>query len=119
MRWLVYFATIGCLGLAVPVAAQTSPPALTTASTGSSSTADSQEKPQAPAAPAVEESRSLFEVAPRQFEIGGRITSISGDPARFQRYQDLRDGLLFTNARYTFEDASGSGLFRASADNVG
>ena len=124
MRWLVYFATLGCLGLAVPLAAQTSTPALTTASTESSA-AGSQAKPQAPAAPAPpaasagDESRSLFDVAPRQFEIGGRITSIAGDPARLQRYQDLRDGLLFTNARYTREDASGSGLFRASADNVG
>src|SRR5262245_52492976 len=112
MRWLVYFATLGCLGLAVPLAAQTSPPGLATASTGWSA-AGSQAKPQAPAAPAPpaasagDESRSLFEVAPRQFDIGGRITSIAGDPARFQRYQDLRDGLLFTNARYTREDASG------------
>src|SRR5262245_41567512 len=120
MRWLVYVAVLGCLGLAVPMAAQTSPSALTTASSGSLS--NEQEKPQAapaPAAPAVDESRSLFELAPRQFEIGGRISSIDGDPARFQRYQDLRDGVLFTNARYTREDASGSGLFRASADNVG
>src|SRR5262245_54778753 len=116
MRWHVYLATLGCLGLAVPSEAQTSTATLTTAETSSSSTAE-QEKPpaaQAPAAPALDESRSLFELAPRQFEIGGRISSISGDPARFQRYQDLRDGLLFTNARYTREDASGSGLFRAS-----
>jgi MtrB/PioB family decaheme-associated outer membrane protein len=75
--------------------------------------------PAQPAAAPTDISSSLFELAPRQFEIGGRFSSISGDPARFQRYQDLRDGVLFTNARYTRADSSGSGLFRASADNVG
>src|SRR3954462_8978478 len=40
-------------------------------------------------------SGSLFAPSPRQFLIGGRITSIDGDPARYQRYQDQRDGLLF------------------------
>ena len=42
--------------------------------------------------------RSLFEPTWRQFQIGGRFTSVDGDPARFQRYQDLRDGVLFTDA---------------------
>ena len=49
--------------------------------------------------------RSLFELTPRQFEIGGRFSSVDGDPARFQRYQDIRDGVLFTDARYACEDA--------------
>ena len=55
----------------------------------------------------------------RQFQIGGRLTSVDGDPARFQRYQDLRDGVLFTDARYAREDPIGSWLFRVAADNVG
>jgi MtrB/PioB family decaheme-associated outer membrane protein len=76
------------------------------------------EPAQAPAQP-TDISRSLFEVAPRQFELGGRVSSVSGDPARFQRYQDIRDGVLFTNARYTRTDGAGSGLFSASADNIG
>ena len=68
---------------------------------------------------AEETSRSLFEPAARQFQFGGLLTSVSGDPARFQRYQDLRDGVLFTDARYAHENPAGSWLFRATADNVG
>jgi MtrB/PioB family decaheme-associated outer membrane protein len=71
-----------------------------------------------PDPPAGESSRSLFELEPRQFQIGGRFTSIDGDPARFQRYQDLRDGLLFTGARYAWE-ASDAWQARVAADNVG
>ena len=62
---------------------------------------------------------SLFDIQPNQFEFGGRLSSVSGDPARFQRYQDLRDGVLFNNGRYAREDPSGLWLFRASAENVG
>jgi hypothetical protein len=58
-------------------------------------------------------------VSPREFVIGGRVTSVDGDPARFQRYQDYRDGLLFTGARYSREDADGNYAFKALADNVG
>ena len=47
------------------------------------------------------------------------MTSIDGDPARFQRYQDVRDGVLFTDARYASEAAGGDWLFHAAADNVG
>jgi len=70
-------------------------------------------------APSTETQRSLFEQTWRQFQIGGRISSVSGDPARWQRYQDLRDGLLFTDARYAREDPGGLWLFRGGADNVG
>ena len=52
-------------------------------------------------------------------QFGGRWSSVSGDPARFQRYQDLRDGVLFTDARFAREDPDGNWLFRAAADNVG
>jgi len=78
--------------------------------------------PPVAAAPAQAEegvTRSLFEPRPRQFEIGGRWNSVDGDPARFQRYGDFRDGLLFTDARYAGEDPGGAWLYRVGADNVG
>src|SRR5688500_10868128 len=51
--------------------------------------------PEAAAAAApVEELRSLFAPTPRQVHMGGRFSNVDGDPARWQRYQDLRDGLL-------------------------
>src|SRR4030095_8240873 len=62
---------------------------------------------------------SLFDETWHQFELGGRLSSVSGDPARWQRYQDLRDGLLFTKARYAREGLDGAWLFKATADNVG
>ena len=46
-----------------------------------------------PRARAPTTSRSLFALTDRELFIGGRATSIDGDPARFQRYQDVRDGL--------------------------
>ena len=64
-------------------------------------------------------SRSLFEINQNQFELGGRLSSVDGDPARFQRYQDIRDGVLFTRGRYARDGADGRWLFRAGADNVG
>ena len=63
--------------------------------------------------------RSLFEPTWRQFQIGGRLSSVSGDPARWQRYQDLRDGVSFTDARYEKEGPEGAWLFHAAADNLG
>ena len=62
---------------------------------------------------------SLFEPAPNQLQLGGRWTSESGDPARFQRYGDYRSGLLFTDARFTHADPAGAWVLRAAADNVG
>jgi MtrB/PioB family decaheme-associated outer membrane protein len=74
----------------------------------------------APAAPATDlDTRSLFEPRANQAQIGGRFSSVDGDPARFQRYQDIRDGVLFTDARYSRSDSGGRWLFNASADNVG
>ncbi len=78
----------------------------------------------APAQPAAaaeepEVSRSLFAPTSREFLIGGRITSIDGDPARYQRYQDERDGLVLTNFRYSFEKPDGSWDFHSRAENVG
>ncbi|HEY2150504.1 MAG TPA: MtrB/PioB family outer membrane beta-barrel protein [Vicinamibacterales bacterium] len=74
----------------------------------------------APAAPATgAETRSLFDPTWRQFEVGGRITSISGDQARAQRFQDLRSGVVFTDFKYAKEDTDGNWLYRLTADNVG
>src|SRR5262252_1344364 len=96
-----------CLWLALPAAALAQP-------------ADPQPAPQAPASSTTpDESRSLFDQTWRQFQFGGRATSIDGDPARFQRYQDVRDGVLFTDAKYAREDAGGNWLYRVTGDNVG
>jgi len=77
--------------------------------------------PPAAASPAAADadSHSLFDLTDREFFIGGRATSIDGDPARFQRYQDVRDGLLFSNFRYSFAPPDGAYTFKARANNVG
>jgi MtrB/PioB family decaheme-associated outer membrane protein len=97
------------------------PPALTSGSgdsTGAGAAAELQAKTPAPTV-GLDESRSLFDQTWRQFQIGGRFTGVDGDPARFQRYQDLRSGVLFTDARYAKEDSGGTWLYRFTADNVG
>ena len=75
-----------------------------------------------PAAPTVtgplaEESRSLFAPSWNTFQFSGRLSSITGDQARWQRYEDLRDGVLFTGARFLRETTDWS--LKAGADNVG
>jgi MtrB/PioB family decaheme-associated outer membrane protein len=72
-----------------------------------------------PAAATAEDTRSLFDVTDREFLIGGRATSIDGDPARYQRYQDERSGVLFSGFRYLFANPDGSSTFSARANNVG
>ena len=74
--------------------------------------------PAAAAAP-LDDTRSLFDPTWRQFQIGGRLSSVEGDPARWQRYRDLRDGVLFTNARYEHVWAATGQVFQVAADNVG
>ncbi len=64
-----------------------------------------------------EDTRSLFAPTWNMFQLSGRVSSVSGDPARWQRYQDLRDGLLFTQGRVLHETADWNGSF--TADNVG
>src|SRR3954451_342075 len=76
--------------------------------------------PTAAAATVPEEpAHSLFEPTWHEFMLGGRFSSVSGDPARFQRYQDVRDGLLFTGGRYALEQPQGEWSLHALADNVG
>jgi MtrB/PioB family decaheme-associated outer membrane protein len=91
-----------CLGLSLPTAAH------------AQAAAGAQSQPAAD-----DTSRSLFDVAPNQFSFSGRLANVDGDPARWQRYQDLRNGVLFTDARFTREDPNGFWSFRGSADNVG
>jgi MtrB/PioB family decaheme-associated outer membrane protein len=85
---------------------------------------DPQAKPQppaptSPAADTADVTRSLFEPTWHQFDFGGRVSDIDGDPARFQRYGDIRDGVLFTDVRHADEHPEGNWLYRVGADNVG
>ena len=52
-----------------------------------------------------------------QIDFGGRITSIDGDEARYQRYRDLRDGVFFDLTGLHKE--TGTLVLDASARNVG
>lgn len=122
MRALVLAPLVCWLGVAAPAAAlaqaTTQPPSTTAPGAGSQEKPAPEEKTQPPEAEA-DAPRSLFEPTWRQFEFGGRLSSVSGDPARWQRYQDLRDGVLFTNVRFEHGDPGGAWLFHAGADNVG
>jgi MtrB/PioB family decaheme-associated outer membrane protein len=108
--------TIALLGLTAPGAAFAQEPAPPPVASPTPSP-----EPPAAAAPAdaSEGSRSLFEPTAREFLIGGRVTSVDGDPARFQRYQDQRDGLLLSNVRYSFAEPDGTWDVHARAENVG
>ena len=64
-----------------------------------------------------EDTGSLFAPRWNEVEFGGRWTSISGDPARFQRFQDLRSGLLVDNLRFQRETDVWS--LRFGADSIG
>ena len=105
--------------------AQTPPPTQTKPPPSGQTPPPTQTKPpppdpaaQPPAPdPAVEDTRSLFAPRWNMFQLGGRLSSVSGDPARWQRYQDLRDGLLFTEGRMLRETPDWNGTL--SADNVG
>src|SRR5687768_805107 len=123
MRRLTFVLICLC---AIPVAAQQATPPAGQPAPPPGQAAPPSGKGSAPAqvaAPsgtaAAEAAIGLFELAPNQFEIGGRLTTISGDPARFQRYQDFRDGLLFDSARFSRDEETGAWLLRAAADNVG
>ena len=126
MRRFMLVHLVCCLRLAAPTAAhaQTALSADSSSTVDSSSTADPQAAPPqagSPATPAsaTEATRGLFEPTWHQFQFGGRLSSIDGDPARWQRYQDLRNGVIFTDAKYAREDPAGNWLFRGTADNVG
>jgi MtrB/PioB family decaheme-associated outer membrane protein len=50
-------------------------------------------------------------------DFGGRFSDIEGDPARYERYQDLRDGPFAKNLSFARRTADWT--FSASADNIG
>ena len=117
--------TIALLGLAAPGAAlaqgTAQPPAPPSTQKPAEPAGQKPAEPAAAAPAAADEdaSRSLFEPTEREFLIGGRFTSVDGDEARYQRYQDQRDGLLFSNFRYSFAKPDGTWDFHARAENVG
>src|SRR6187397_948299 len=101
-----------CLVLAVPAAAVAqlstqSPPVSPAAPAPQASSPSPQQEATEPPAGDVEPSGSLFDPTWNQFFLGGRWSSVSGDPARWQRYQDLRDGVLFRDARFARENPDG------------
>ena len=121
MRVLVWLCIGGWCALASPDAfaqAKPVPPAQTKPTPPTPPPTPAPAEP-APAAAPADDSRSLFEPTWRQFQLGARFSSIEGDPARWQRYEDLRDGVLFTNARYAKEWEDTGQSFRVAADNVG
>src|SRR4051794_27154578 len=94
----------GAPGTAVPPATQATPPA---------PAADTP----AAGAERLEEGTDLFAQSWNTAQFGGRFTSVAGDAARFQRYQDLGSGPLFTGARLL--RGTNDWTFNAGADNVG
>ncbi|HKH72986.1 MAG TPA: MtrB/PioB family outer membrane beta-barrel protein [Vicinamibacterales bacterium] len=75
--------------------------------------------PQPPAltGPLADDSTSLFAPRWNMFQLSGRLASVEGDPARWQRYEDLRDGLLFTTGRLLRERPGWAAAL--TADNLG
>ncbi len=67
--------------------------------------------------PFVATTPGLFAPAGNQLEMAVRATRVTGDAARFQRFQDRRSGPLVTGARYA--RAVGGRTVQAGADNVG
>jgi MtrB/PioB family decaheme-associated outer membrane protein len=51
------------------------------------------------------------------FDVGGRVTDVDGDAARFQRYRDLRDGPFLENFRYQRDTERW--LFRSIFEHIG
>jgi predicted CXXCH cytochrome family protein len=122
MRRFVLVSLTLSLGLAIPMVARAQAPVRTGQAArrpGQANAAGRLLQRRLPPLQRFEAPHSLFDQTWRQFQFGGRVTSIDGDPARFQRYQDVRDGVLFTDARYANESPEGDYQFRAAADNVG
>jgi MtrB/PioB family decaheme-associated outer membrane protein len=131
MRQLILAGVYGTLLLAAaaPARAQTLLSSTSPVASGSASTAASSQKPATPPAqtpppagpttsgPLAEDSRSLFAPSWNMFQLSGRLSSIAGDEARWQRYEDLGDGVLFTTGRV--ERSTTDWNFNAGADNVG
>jgi MtrB/PioB family decaheme-associated outer membrane protein len=104
------------LALTIPAHAQVGGSGGATTQQAAAQSSGSQTQAQAPG-PLADTSRSLFEPGWNMFQVSGRLNSIEGDPARWQRYQDLRDGFLLTDARLVRETSEWTAT--AGADNVG
>ena len=113
-----WLATVGAV---TPAQSQTPAPPASDSATPQQPPASPPSPEQPPAEPAadasVESTRSLFAPTWSQAQISGRWSSVAGDPARFQRYEDLGNGLLVTDVRYARE--KDDWLFQVGADNVG
>jgi len=72
---------------------------------------------QAPVAPASPDTAPGLAAAVAEVEFGGRLTNVSGDEARFQRYRDLRDGPTVDRFRYRRDRDTWS--TEVAADHVG
>ena len=105
------------LALPVAVAAQTPPKPPATQPPPTVQPKPAPEQPATTVDPLAEDTRSLFEPRANMFQLSGRLSSVSGDPARWQRYQDLGDGLLFTQGRAVRETSDWNGS--VGADNIG
>lgn len=70
--------------------------------------------PPPPQAPAPEPGVGAFA---NHIDFGVRVSSISGDPARWQRYRDLRDGPVVN--RFDFRFDTPDWLLRLNGDHVG
>jgi len=75
----------------------------------------SAQGPASPSSPAAVAAAST--PAAGEAEFGGRVTGLSGDPARFQRFRDLRDGPTLDRARY--ERSKERWEFKAALDHAG
>ena len=107
---------LAALGVLTTTAALAQTPAATPAQTPTPKPAQEPAATPAPEAGA-EDTGSLF--APRWNEVtfGGRWTSVSGDEARFQRYQDQRSGAVVDGFRFAKDTDHWTVNF--GADNIG
>jgi MtrB/PioB family decaheme-associated outer membrane protein len=122
MRCLSFISLILLLGAAAApqsALAQAGTPSPTQKPTSTSTPAPPAATQPAATPEETEAAGSLFALTDRELFIGARVSSVDGDPARFQRYQDLRDGLLFSGFRYSFAQPDGAYTFDARANNVG
>src|SRR5688572_33292963 len=109
MRTLFFAILCGLLLTgATPARAQGAPPP---------APAPDQAAPVAAAGPLADDTASLFSPRWNMFQLSGRLSSVEGDPARWQRYEDLRDGVLFATGRLLRETPEWSAAL--TADNLG
>jgi MtrB/PioB family decaheme-associated outer membrane protein len=109
MRHAIVSSLCG-LVMAVPVLAHAQAP-------GTPPVSEQRAQPPTLTGPIAEDSTSLFAPRWNMVQLSGRLASVEGDPARFQRYEDLRDGLLFTAGRLLRERPDWAALL--TVDNLG